>query len=232
MGPRWNFFRTTPTHKDSSNMIGQSASWESCALVNSDASCNYSIGDTSVIVSLHGPTEARSSASFSGGLTCDISVRRQSGIPGNTERQLEMSLLNMMSQVIDFTSYPHTQLLVSVEILSGGSMATVATFNAIMIAILKSGIAVRRLLYAVALVYSGGEFTLNPRISHNNEQAVLTALIDPTNAALAEIICQSGNIPLSQLKMLLESGTKLAKDAFRELIAPETMTAHSAPMSA
>jgi ribonuclease PH len=111
-----------------------------------DSSARFTLNGTSVIVGIHGPIESRNQQNV--GMSVDVSVRIPSGIPGASERSLEEATRVIIQECTDFRCLTPVELCVSIEVVcNNGSLISVVA-NAVMLALLDSGIPLRTIAVA------------------------------------------------------------------------------------
>ena len=117
-------------------------------LTRSDGSARYSVGNTAVLASVYGPADVDGRRELVDRAAVSVTVRPVTGQDGPVERELEESLAGLVRAAVLTTMYPRTLIAVTVQVLhdDGGLLAAAA--NAVMLALMDAGVALKSLLSA------------------------------------------------------------------------------------
>lgn len=199
-------------------LVEESVTYAFDVLRNSDASCRYSIGKSEVVASVHGPIEARSTAASADGLVCDITVRRSSGVPTGAERYIEVLFQSLLPRLIETVKYPYAQLLVSIEILSDAGSTYAAAFNAMVFALLRSGLAVKQIILASSVAQNENQLALNPSKSSEMDAAVaVTLFIDVESGGIIDTASSHGKCTLQNLQQFKVEAVRSVREQLKSV---------------
>ena len=177
------------------------------AVAKADSSCEFMVGRTSAIVSLHGPVEARTQQSSSKAMIIDVSVRKPSSVPTIAERSIETIISDSAISVIDMARFPFTQLQISVEVISDDGSLVASILNAFVIACKDLGIQTNRPTLAVPLGWIPTGLVTFPNKAHEAvASATCTNLVCLTTGRSVYLSQAGGSITASELgDMIVES---------------------------
>ncbi|KAG2218373.1 hypothetical protein INT45_013324 [Circinella minor] len=109
-------------------------------LNQADGSAKFDLGETSVIVSVVGPTEVQLRDEKMDEATVEVVVRPAIGVPTTTEKLQEQLLRTAIEPIILGGMMPRTLVQIVVQIVKDDGSALAAAVNGITLALLDAGI--------------------------------------------------------------------------------------------
>ena len=120
-------------------------------LATSDSSARAEYRGASILISVHGPIEAKSMRTRSSAVFADVTVRTPSGIPGSRERSIEEAMRSVVQFCIKPIQSSPLDIVITVDILSDSAHTLSACVVGLMAALHKSTIQLEDT--AVASIY-------------------------------------------------------------------------------
>jgi len=145
----------------SANQIRQFAA-EQGLLNRADGSARFTQGNSSVLVSVYGPMEVKQRKELIDKASIDVCYRPRSGLAGSEETEKELYIRSALEESILSTLHPRTAVNIVVQVLSeDGSMLSTA-INAVCLALLDAGVAMKSQVASVSSCLVNGTLVIDP----------------------------------------------------------------------
>ncbi|NWU99736.1 EXOS5 protein, partial [Upupa epops] len=173
-------------------------------------------GDTSVLVGLYGPAEARGSRELPDRAALEVLLRPKVGLPGVVDRSREQLLRQTCDAVLLGGLHPRTAITLVLQVLSDAGSLLSCCLNAACLGLLDAGLPLSSLFCGVTCALSPcGTIILDPTSRQEQEaRAVLTFAIASLDrkvlAATTKGICS-----VEEMQQCLAAAQRAAGTIFR-----------------
>ncbi|KAL1929938.1 hypothetical protein VTP01DRAFT_1092 [Rhizomucor pusillus] len=182
-----------PDRRTDSNQLRQFTAAQN-VLHQADGSARFDIGNTSVLVSVVGPTEVTMRDEKLDEATVELVVRPAVGVSTTTERLWERYLRNAFEPVILGGLMPRTLVQIVVQILKDDGSVLAAAVNAISLALLDAGIPMKYMATAMSCMVDKNtkEIIMDPTAAElKNAASVHTFAFDSINKSAHALLSDS-----------------------------------------
>ncbi|KAL7647008.1 UNVERIFIED_CONTAM: hypothetical protein RMT77_002265 [Armadillidium vulgare] len=184
-------------------------------LSRSDGSALYSIDDTLILASVHGPSDVKVSNRKHDGLHLDVCFSPRTGSSNIAEKTIEAIITQTIKQCLLAHLHPRAGVTLTIQEMQSGGLDLSVSINASCLALLDAGIQMSTTFAAVTCCLTNDDVCIvePSEIELKESKAVLTYVFDGTKMDVITTH-QEGAFDCKQLLKCLAKCKTVAKDVF------------------
>jgi len=147
---------------------------EKSLLNQANGSARFSQGNTSVLVSVHGPMEVKPRKELIDRATVEFYYKPKDRLPGSTEREREHLLRSTLESVILSSLHPRTSIMIVIQELNDDGCLLSTAINGACLALIDAGIPMKALIASCTCAMNNErKLLLDPNALEEREASIL-----------------------------------------------------------